>query len=54
MSFLRRVGGYTLELRHLEGATAPSHRKEPIEVVQASDQQTTSVPSFAGFMGMAN
>ena len=46
-------------LRHLEGAqrraAAPSPRKEPVEVVRASDQVASrGGPTFGGFPGTTN
>lgn len=45
-------------LGHLEGgqsrAAAPSHQKEPVEVVWASDKGVSWVPAFGGLQGMSN
>lgn len=42
------------ELRHLQTAAAPLRRNLPVEVFQAFDQDTSWLPFFADFMGMAN
>lgn len=42
------------ELRHLQTAAAPLRRNSPVEVFQAFDQDTSWLPFFADFMGMAN